>query len=322
MTGDSKKVLVTGGAGFIGSSLVRKLLSRDTEVIVYDSFFTGKKEFLPLEKENLHIVQGTLLDVDKLKKSFMDYRPSVVYHLAALHYIPYCNANPVETVMVNVGGTESVLAACRDVNIEKFVFASTAAVYAINEYSNSEKDDVLPLDIYGATKYFGEHLVRLFNASCGVPCVVARLFNVYGPNETNDHVIPAILKQLVKSHRIRLGNLEPKRDYIFVEDVARALTLLSEESNTAVEIFNVGSGCEYSVTDLVKVIRELTEIDIQVEQEGSRTRKSDRLHLLADISKIDQITGWRPKFGLIEGLEALIRAEYRKLIEGAKNVAV
>lgn len=306
-------VLVTGGAGFLGSCLVKKLLTMDREVVVYDNFFTGKQEFLP-KSAHLHVVEGTILDVDGLKSLLQKYKPSAVYHLAALHYIPYCNANPTETVNVNVGGTQSLIEACSEFVVERLIFASTAAVYAINEQANSEDHTVLPLDIYGATKYFGEHLVRLYQEKSSVPCRVARLFNIYGPNETNDHVIPAILGQLMRGPKIKLGNLEPKRDYIYVEDVAEALMVLENNCTASFDKFNVGSGKEYSVCELIDVIRESTGKTIQVEQEASRTRKTDRLHLLANITKIKDATGWQPKYSVHKGLKALIARDYGCLI--------
>lgn len=311
--------LVTGGAGFVGSSLVKMLLARNSGVVVYDNFSTGRKEFLPLDNEQLHIVEGDITDISKLKKVFEEFKPSVVYHLAALHYIPYCNANPLETVMVNVNGTETLIECCQRAEIEKFIFTSSAAVYGINDRSNSEEDPVIPLDIYGNTKYFGEHLVRLYHSTSKVPCVVARLFNVYGCNETNDHVVPAILEQLKDNAQIKLGNMEPKRDYIYVEDVSKALISIEENCNGPFDIFNVGTGKEYSVIDLIKIISGLTSIDIQVQQEASRKRNSDRLHLLADITRITRATGWQPEYEIHQGLESLITAEYSGLIKNWKN---
>ena len=311
---ENKSAFVTGGAGFVGSHLTSKLLKRGKTVIVYDNFSTGKREFLPSKHRGLKIVTADLLDAEYLKKTLLEFKPSVIYHLAAIHYVPYCNANPIETVMVNVAGTEAVLEACRNIEIEKFIFASSAAVYPIKDTLNFEDDPIFPCDIYGNTKYFGEHLVRTFHESTGVPCVVARLFNIYGPHETNPHVIPAILEQLQNGTEIQLGNLDPKRDYIYVDDVVDALIAIAENSSDSFEVFNVGTGEEYSVEELVDIVGKICELNIQIKQDEQRKRKSDRLHLVADISKIKNLIGWKPKFGIYKGLESLIKNEYSDLL--------
>jgi len=309
------RALVTGGAGFIGSHLSKQLLEQGREVVVYDNFFTGKREFLPHHNGRLKIIEGDLLDNQYLKKIFKEFKPAVVFHLAAIHYIPYCNENPVETIMVNVGGTEAILDACREIELEKLIFASSAAVYPINDKPNLEEDDIVPCDIYGNSKFFGEYLGRLFYENSSTPCIIARLFNVYGPDETNPHVVPDILEQLKKDSTIQLGNLTPKRDYIYVQDVVDALISIEQKTQQNFEIFNVGTGQEYSVKELVETIEQIVCREINIEQAESRKRKSDRLHLVADVSKISKMVGWKPKYTLSIGLKSLIEIEYNDLIK-------
>lgn len=315
--GMSKTVMITGGAGFVGSNLTRYLLDQgDCRVVVYDNFFNGKHEFLPHTHAHLVIVQGDLQDTGFLQKVIAKNKPGTIFHLAALHFIPYCNSHPLETIRVNVEGTESVLEACTDSNVEKVVYASTAAIYGIQEGVNREDHPAKPMDIYGNTKYFGEHLVRVFHEKTNKTCVVARFFNIYGPNETNPHVIPAIFDQLKNSNgSIKLGNLKPKRDYIYVLDVVKALLAIDQRFDHGFEVFNVGTGREYSVTDLVETIGRVLHRDIRIEVEASRVRKQERLHLLAGIEKIRSRLNWQPEEDLESGLRKLIEIEYPELLD-------
>ena len=303
------KILVTGGAGFIGSCLVKNLLLKRFKVLVYDNFFTGKFENLPKSNESyLTIVEGDIIDQEKLSDSLEKFQPSLVFHLAGLHYIPYCNKHPLETLRVNVEGTQSILEVCKRLEIEKIIFTSSAAIYRAVDYALQEKEYISPIDSYGFSKFFAEKLIELFHTSTATPCIIARLFNVYGPNETNPHVIPHIIDQLKSKHTLELGNLNPKRDYIYVGDVASALITLAQ-FDTDFDIFNIGNGKEYSVQDIINVCGKILVRNLRVVSKERLCRKIDRLHLLSDISKIKSATGWSPKFDLETGLIRLLKSE-------------
>ena len=153
----------------------------------------------------------------------------VVIHLAALHFIPACNRDPQRAIRVNVDGTQGVLKAAADAaSVVGVVVASTAAVYAPSTEAHSESSTIGPTDIYGLTKLWSEQLAELFARSTGKSVGIARLFNVFGPGETNPHLIPTIVRQLQQGPELRLGNLSTKRDYVYVEDVARGLIALAE----------------------------------------------------------------------------------------------
>ena len=312
---EKKRILVTGGLGFIGSHLVSKLVGMNNLVMAFDNFFTGKEEFISDIINDVEVFKGDLRNQDEIYNAVKSFSPSLIFHLAALHYIPYCNDNPIETIEVNVAGTENLLQAVKQCGkVEMFVFASSAAVYPIYDGQNKEDDFIAPTDIYGNTKYFGEHLIRTYFEESGTPCQAARLFNVYGNNETNPHVIPAILDQLLKSDKIQLGNMKPKRDYIFADDVADALIALADKNSQTFDTFNVGTGTEYSVTELVNAIEDICGKKVSVLQSESRTRKSDRLHLVPDVSKIKNSTGWVAKYDLRKGFETLIKQDYPELL--------
>ena len=196
-------------------------------------------------------------------------------------------------------GTRNLLEAYRDA--ELFLFASSAAVYP--PVSGPLTEDMYgPIDIYGKTKLIGEDLVKLYYQN---NAVITRIFNVYGPNDTNPHVIPEILSQVKRGKRkIELGNLSPRRDFIHVEDVCEAIIALLKHGKGGT--YNIGTGKEYSVKDIVDLISEILGEKVQVVQVEERMREVERMHLLADISKIQNETGWKPKIELKEGLKGLI----------------
>tara|TARA_Y100000031_G_scaffold123334_1_gene138630 strand:- start:289 stop:1221 length:933 start_codon:yes stop_codon:yes gene_type:complete len=298
------KFLITGGAGFIGSSLVKKLIENDYEVIVYDNLTYGNKQFLP-DSKSLVFIEGDINDSEYLKKTIVKYSPNYVYHLAAIHFIPDCNSNPKKALNINTIGTESVLNACKNNKIEQIIFSSTAAVYPINNFPNSEDDTIVgPIDIYGLSKLFSEMLVKKFYNETGIQSVVLRLFNAVGPRETNPHIIPHIFQSAKSSNLIPLGNLKPKRDYIHVDDIARAFLNLTikHEKIKGFDIFNVGSGKEYSVNDLIKMIQNIIGKKLTVQKSDDRVRKLERMHLVSDISKIKKVIGWEPKITLDKAL--------------------
>jgi len=302
-------VLVTGGAGFIGQSLVNRLLQDAyCRVILYDNFFTGHQSSSKTDHPSLTVVEGDIRNRESIEQVLRQYRPRLVYHLAALHFIPYCNAHPEETLSVNIVGFQTLLSACREVPVERLVFASTAAVYPIFEEANREDHPVEPVDIYGMSKYFGENLVRRFSADTGTICTVGRFFNAYGPGETNPHVIPEIMEQVKQGNTLKLGNLDPKRDYIYVDDMASALDIIGRKGEVIYEVYNIGSGKEYSVRELVAVVESLVGRPLVISQDKQRMRRVERQHLLADINKIGQQLSWQPSMTINEGLNCTLKA--------------
>ncbi len=301
-------VLVTGGAGFIGQSLVNRLLQDQyCQVVLYDNFFTGHQSTLTTDHPSLTVVEGDIRNRESLEHVLRKYRPRLVYHLAALHFIPYCNAHPEETLSVNLVGFQTLLSACRQVPIERLVFASTAAVYPIFEEANREDHLVDPVDIYGMSKYFGEKLVRRFSADTGTICTVGRFFNAYGPGETNPHIIPEIMEQVKQGNTLELGNLDPKRDYIYVDDMASALDIIGRKSEVRYEVYNIGSGKEYSVRELVTLVESLVGRPLAITQDKQRMRRVERQHLLADINKIGQQLTWQPFMTMKDGLNCTLK---------------
>ncbi|MBP7168456.1 MAG: NAD-dependent epimerase/dehydratase family protein [Bacteroidia bacterium] len=298
------KTLVTGGAGFIGCAVIDKLQREGHEIFVIDNLSFGKREFINIPDTNFFHVD--ILDREKVDKIFADIKPEIVIHLAAVHFIPYCNQHPYESSDINIRGTTHILNACRKNGVGKIFFASTAAVYPIYDEAVTEKHQTGPLDIYGLSKLTGEHLLNEFHLMTGVPTIVCRFFNAFGPNETNPHLIPEIQNQINSGMRkIKLGNLTPKRDFIHTSDMANAVHTLLTKIDKGIDTFNLGRGIEYSVTEIVDAFsRELGEL-VEIEVDPSRVRKVERMHLLADVSKLKSI-GWSPLIGIDEGIRTLI----------------
>ena len=298
-------ILVTGGAGFIGSAVVPELKRSGHEIFVLDNLSFGKREFLNISDD--HFFVADIRDRKEVGKVFNAVNPDIVVHLAAIHFIPYCNQHPFEAADTNIRGTMNVLDACKDIkSLRKVFFASTAAVYPICDEAVGEEHPQLPLDIYGISKLTGEHLFRKYWLETGVDTVICRFFNAFGPNETNPHLIPEIEKQLRNGMMtIRLGNLTPKRDFIHTHDMASAVRILLSLDRPGYDIFNLGRGIEYSVVEIVEAFERQLNEKITIEIDPARVRKVEREHLLADVSKLKGV-GWNPQWSIDEGIRDLI----------------
>lgn len=301
------KILVTGGAGFIGSAIVPKLQSENHDVYVFDNLSFGNRAFINVIDD--HFFLGDIRDAEVVSKAVQAIMPDVIIHLAAVHFIPYCNEHPFESSDINIRGTMNVLDAAKNAeNLNKIIFASTAAVYPISDNAVSETDEKRPLDIYGLSKLAGEQLMQKFYFETKIDTICCRFFNAFGPNETNPHLIPEIERQLRDGHRtIALGNLTPKRDFIHTHDMANAVLAMINLKNTGYDTFNLGRGIEYAVTEIVSTFETLLNEKITVNIDPSRTRKVERMHLLANVDKLKQKTGWEPKWTITEGIKDLIK---------------
>jgi UDP-glucose 4-epimerase len=302
--------LIIGGAGFIGSHLVDVCYAAGKNVIIYDNFSLGKMEYLK-NSPKVEIVKGDILDLKSLQECIDKYKPEIVFHLAAIHFIPACENDPSNAIRINVEGTQNVLLATAG-KVPKLIFTSTGAIYNPEITSElNEESDIKTGDIYGITKFTAEEIVKYHVKKERGNAVIARLFNAVGPRETNPHLVPTIMDQLAEGNwHVELGNLFPKRDYIHVRDIAEGLFAISQTTlNANLEIFNVGSGTEYTVEELVTLCGEASGKPIAIESVESRRRKYDRSNQLADISKISQMCGWMPKRSLKIALEEVWNTE-------------
>ncbi|MEO8590184.1 MAG: SDR family NAD(P)-dependent oxidoreductase [Flavobacteriales bacterium] len=302
----SKRVLITGGAGFIGSALGKHLHAQGHEVFVIDDLSFGKRHLAAVSDD--HFFEVDIRHRAAIRKAIAAIRPEWTLHLAAIHFIPYCNQHPVEAADINITGTINVLDACASgSSLEQVFVASTAAVYPIADGAVAEDHPTGPLDIYGITKLATERLASEFHLRSGIPTIVGRFFNAFGPNETNPHLFPEIQRQVLGGARtLKLGNLDPKRDYIHTEDMSRAMDALLRLGAGGYDTFNIGRGIEYSVREVVQAFERQLGERLAVEVDPARVRKVERMHLLADVSKLKRATGWEPRWGIDEGVRTLL----------------
>jgi len=313
------RVLVTGGGGFIGSHLVDSLLGSGADVLVVDDFRMGRREHLGSEGTagRLTVIEGDIRSAGDLRQ-VAEFAPDTVFHMAALHFIPYCNAHPQEALDVNVLGLDAVIRAVRSAPLKSFVFPSSGAIYGFGDRPWPETAPARPDEIYGISKWMGEQIMGRFHADRpGVRTVVARLFNTYGPRETNPHVLPEVMKALSAGKTIELGNLWPQRDLIFVTDTAAGLAAAAQggvagfglaERDRGLEVFNVGTGTGTTIQDVMETIGEITGHPVDVRQVPERMREGDG-HLISDPQKLMQATGWKPEYDLEAGLRQLLASE-------------
>lgn len=298
----ASRFLITGGAGFVGSVITTTLTKSGHSVLVYDNFSHGREGNLDdADRGLLEIVEGDILDLEQLRKAFENFSPSHVIHLAALHYIPYCEANPSHTLAINVIGTRNVVSMLRRTDCE-LLFTSSASVYApITVGSMAETSPIGPGDVYGFSKSFGEQLVRRYSERYKI----VRLFNTYGQNDLNPHLIPHILAQYRLGVTIELGNPDNLRDYIHVQDAADAFisVLLKGKNN---EIYNVGTGESYSVRDVANLCIKMLCGAAEIKFLERNRRRYDVSLWRADTAKIMHDTGWRPKVNFSDGLRATV----------------
>jgi len=299
------RVLVIGGAGFIGSHLSDVCSDKGCEVFVYDNFSTGKRSFLgKIPPEN--IFEGDILDPAALADATGKADPEIVFHMAAVHHIPTCEKKPRQALRVNVEGTAGVLEAVSESHARRVVFASTGALYDPSNTGVLREDSPLKaFDIYSISKMSCEHLLQYHSEKTGRETVAARLFNTVGRRETNSHLIPAVVDQLIEGKRaIRLGNVTPRRDYIHVEDVAEALfSLGTAKTRNGFDVFNVGTGIEHSVLELVNLFSEVIGDKVEVVSVPELQRKVDRPTQKADNSKLRTASGWNPSRNLRQALD-------------------
>ena len=286
-------VVVTGGCGFIGSHLVDVLLERGERVVIIDNLSRGR--YLWWEKsEKPVLVEASILDEAAVRSAFAEHRPRSVYHMAAHHFIPYCESNPYEAFTTNVQGTLNILdAAAASGSVEKAFFASTGDVYAPCSYPHRESDVPAPVFVYGETKLAAEAILRRYKSAGKAPfnIVIGQLFNAAGSRETNPHLLPEIVRQLAAGASvIEVGNTWPVRDFVDVRSMTRRIVELTERVE-GLDIFNIGSGKSQSVEQALGAIVEALGRPSTILSVEHRKRPSDRAYLCPCVDKLVTVLG-------------------------------
>jgi UDP-glucose 4-epimerase len=302
------KILVTGGAGFIGSHLIPKLLKENCSVTVFDNLFSGKLENLDeiANNPNFTFSHGDIRSRDALRSALDGI--DVVVHLAALIDVSASVFDPSQTNEVNVTGTLNVLQESAKAKVSKFVFASSTAVYGdVKQLPVRETAQLQPISPYAASKAAGENYLSAFNACYGLNTVVLRFFNVYGPRNGKSPysgVITKFLRKASNSEPLTVeGDGQQTRDFVHVDDVAEALKLAVETKNVGGEAFNICTGKPTSVNQLAKIILDVAGKTLSINH--ALPRVGDIRHSYGDPAKAERKLGFKTKIALPAGIKML-----------------
>jgi NAD dependent epimerase/dehydratase len=305
-----KNVFVTGADGFIGSHLVEILVNAGANVraLIYYNSWNAKGWLQDVPESILSHVEmyvGDVRDGERMRQGVKGCH--YVFHLSSLIAIPYSYDAPSSYVETNVLGAMNILQACRESDIlERLVHVSTSEVYgSAQTVPISETHPLIGQSPYSASKISADKMVESFCLSFGLPAVTARPFNTFGPRQTARAVIPTIASQLIAGNKeIKLGSLHPTRDFNFVTDTAHGMVALALCPAAEGQVVNIGSGEEYSIAKTLEMMCEITgqNPNIIIDEERLRPEKSEVSRLIADNSKIFQLTGWRSEVSFREGL--------------------
>ncbi|TCP22902.1 UDP-N-acetylglucosamine 4-epimerase [Tenacibaculum skagerrakense] len=321
----NKKILVTGGAGFIGSNLCEEFLQRENSVVCLDNFATGKRE--NIEKlqanPNFKLIEGDIRNIDDCSKAVqgVDY----VLHQAALGSVPRSIKDPITSNEVNVTGFLNMLVASRDEGVKRFVYAASSSTYGDSETLPKVEDKIgKPLSPYAITKYVNELYADVFSKTYGLETIGLRYFNVFGrkqdPNGAYAAVIPKFVGQFMKGESpVINGDGNYSRDFTYIDNVIQAnLLALTVQDNKAVNtVYNVAYGERNTLNDLVSCLKKyLSEFDNSIEKievKHGPNRMGDIPHSLASIDKAKELLNYNPVFSLEEGLKEAVNWYWENL---------
>jgi len=309
---EGKKVLVTGAGGFIASHLVERLVSEGAQVRAFVRYNSrgdvGLLRLLPMDVfSKVDVIAGDLRDVEAIRAAMKDV--DTVFHLGALIAIPYSYLHPREVVETNVMGTLNVLMASRDMGARRIVHTSTSEVYGTAQYVPIDESHPLQgQSPYSASKIGADRIVESFYRSFDLPVVTIRPFNTYGPRQSARAVIPTIITQALTRDEVRLGSLDPSRDFTFVLDTVDGFVRGAQAEGVLGEEINLGNNATITIGELCERIFGILGKSPKIVTENRRVRpsKSEVLKLHASYQKAKSLIGWEPKVSLDEGLRQTI----------------
>ena len=306
-----KKVLITGATGFVGSHLTELCVKKGFEVIAFDRYnpnynlgWLEKSKY----KNDINFVFGDIRDYDSVLKTMEGCK--IVFHLAALIGIPYSYLSPQAYLKTNVEGTYNILQSSKHLDIEQTIITSTSEVYGTAQYLPiDEKHPISAQSPYSASKISADQLAISYYNSFQLPIKIIRPFNVYGPRQSSRAVIPSIIIQALNNKKeIKLGNVEPTRDFTYVTDTCNAFLDILKIKNLFGNTLNVGSNNEHTVEDICKkiLIKLNSKAKIKKEERRIRPLKSEVVRLVCDNTKAKKQANWKPKISIDEGLNKTI----------------
>jgi UDP-glucose 4-epimerase len=295
---------VTGGAGFVGSNIVRRLLKEGARVVVLDDFYTGAMDNLPADDPHIEIVRGTVTDYELVRDVVKD--AAIVFHEAARNII-VSTRNPREDYEVNIGGTLNVLLAARETGVPRTVYASSASVYGNPRYLPINEDDATNmLSPYAVSKFAGENYCKAFYESYGLSVAAVRYSNVYGLAQRPDNpycgVIAKFFESAMSNEAPRIhGDGEQTRDFTYIDDVVEATLLAGMSSKAEGQVYNVGTGRETTINQLARMIIRITGATVEPTYIDRRDIDNIRRRVV-NIEKIRRELRWVPSVIIEEGL--------------------
>jgi UDP-glucose 4-epimerase len=312
---DRSTVVVTGGAGFIGSELVRQLAARGDRVVIVDNLVNGKRENVAdVLSRQVTLLVADVRDIDTVVPHLREAR--AVYHLACLG-VRHSVHSPHENHDVNATATLELLAAARQADVPRFVYVSSSEVYGgvqstpIRGDAIGEDHPAFPCTVYGGSKLAGESYARAYFRTYGYPTVVVRPFNTYGPRSHHEgdsgEVIPKfLLRCLAGRPMIVFGDGSQSRDFTFVSDTAAGILLAGEHPNAVGETINIGTGTDVTIADLATLVARATGRP-NAEIVHDEPRPGDVYRLIADVSRARALLGFEPRVSMSEGLQRLLQ---------------
>lgn len=303
----SLKILVTGGAGFIGSHLVTRLLQAGYSVRIIDNLSTGKLENMASFLNAVEFIVGDIRDFKFIKKNLDGI--DVVIHLAAIVSVPFAEKYPDLTFETNVGGTLNLLRACSEQGVGKLIFASSCAVYGdATAKPIFENSKVNPISTYALSKLIAERCCLGFYQRNLLKTIVLRFFNVYGPrqglNEYSGVITQFINKINLNSHLVIYGDGSQTRDFVYISDIVDAILASLRHDIAVGETFNIGSGNPTTIKQLAQAIIEISGVDVGIQHQAPRI--GDIKESYAEILKASTLLCFKPKVTLSAGLQALL----------------
>ncbi len=304
---EKKSILVTGGAGFIGHHLCRKLLEKDVNLTIYDNLSTGRIENVKDLPKPVKFVKGDVGNLETLENSVRQV--DVIFHLAAQVSVPYSMENPVEDFKSNAYGTLNILELARKRDA-RVVYTSSAAVYGKPAKLPTPEDSPLkPISFYGLSKLVGEKYCNTYMEKYGLDASIMRIANAYGPR-CRGVIADYITKIRKNPNKLEIiGSGMQSRDFVHVSDVVEALILLATSKEALGQTFNVGFGKTMTVVDLAKILLKMLKLEETVVTTTSKSWEGDLDIIWLDISKAREKLKWTPKTSIEEGLKNLINAE-------------
>ena len=313
-----KRILITGAGGFIGSHLAELCVKKGYSVKAF-VHYNSKNHWGWLEEsvyaKDMEVITGDIRDYDSIYRAMKNC--DTVFHLAALIGIPYSYISPLAYIKTNIEGTYNILQAARELEFKNILIASTSEIYGTAQYVPiDEKHPMVGQSPYSATKIAADQLSLSYHKSFGLPVKIVRPFNTYGPRQSARAIIPTIITQILSGKKeINLGNVSPRRDLTYVQDVASGFLAIAQSKKLFGEITNIGTNSEISINELAETISSLVNKKIKIVKDRYRIRpeQSEVERLRCDNTKIKKETNWRPQYDLKRGLKETIQWFKRNL---------